>query len=209
MIDTEYKSFVYDDCGHDKTVYPTKCDTFIYCPTCARGEADHSNERQGLCCSNPSVIDVNYPRKDGVPLKRDFCQNCGWYRQKKMDTPDEWKRLPLITEAIVKDLEKARSEKRASFFAFCKMEKEELIDQRNGAFWESYTAYLSTDAWRMIRAKVLKRDNNLCQGCLENPATQVHHLTYEHVFNEFMHELISVCKSCHDRIHDTHKEDEI
>jgi hypothetical protein len=29
----------------------------------------------------------------------------------------------------------------------------------------------------------------------------VHHLTYAHVFNEFLFELMAVCDECHDRLH--------
>jgi hypothetical protein len=42
-----------------------------------------------------------------------------------------------------------------------------------------HAEYLQTNQWKTIRQKVLKRDNYLCQGCLEKPATEVHHKTYE------------------------------
>lgn len=56
------------------------------------------------------------------------------------------------------------------------------------------------------RARVLLRAGRKCEGCGEE-ATQVHHLTYEHVFEEFLFELIAVCRGCHERLHD-HGEDE-
>jgi 5-methylcytosine-specific restriction endonuclease McrA len=66
---------------------------------------------------------------------------------------------------------------------------------------QKYRDYLKSPKWWLIRDLVLKRDKRLCQGCLTNEATQVHHLTYRHLFNEFMFELISVCSACHQRLH--------
>ena len=72
---------------------------------------------------------------------------------------------------------------------------------RRRAWWDWYNAYLLTDAWRAKRAQALKRDNGLCQGCLKRPATQVHHLTYDHVGDELLFELVSICDDCHERAH--------
>jgi hypothetical protein len=66
---------------------------------------------------------------------------------------------------------------------------------------ERYREYLKTDGWRRKRDHILRRDEYLCQGCLSRPATQVHHLTYEHIFEEFALELVSLCGHCHARIH--------
>lgn len=63
-----------------------------------------------------------------------------------------------------------------------------------------YSAYLQTPQWHELRAKVLHRDKRICQGC-GNHATQVHHLTYAHIANEFMFELVAVCRACHERLH--------
>ena len=61
---------------------------------------------------------------------------------------------------------------------------------------------MKSDKWKAIRLKVLKRDNNVCQACLEAPAQDVHHLTYCNIGDELMYELISVCRDCHfNRIH--------
>lgn len=75
--------------------------------------------------------------------------------------------------------------------------------QRDGVddFEREYSKYLKTAEWANRRAKVLKRAGGICEGCLERDATQVHHKTYEHVFEEFMFELIAVCDECHKRLH--------
>ena len=67
---------------------------------------------------------------------------------------------------------------------------------------EFYNEYIKSDKWKAIRLKVLKRDNNICQACLEAPAQDVHHLTYNNIGDELMYELLSVCRDCHfNRIH--------
>ena len=77
----------------------------------------------------------------------------------------------------------------------------EQRNERSQAFWNWYTDYLRTDAWRAKRAQALKRDSNLCQGCRERPATQVHHLSHAHVGDELLFELVSICDVCHERAH--------
>lgn len=65
-----------------------------------------------------------------------------------------------------------------------------------------YTAYLKTPAWQTRRDLVLRRANYICEGCGKNRATQVHHTTYDHICNEFLWELVAVCRSCHMRFHE-------
>ena len=61
--------------------------------------------------------------------------------------------------------------------------------------------YMESEKWRKIREKIFKRANGLCEACLENPATQVHHWNYDNLGNEYMFDLSAVCKPCHCRIH--------
>jgi 5-methylcytosine-specific restriction endonuclease McrA len=79
---------------------------------------------------------------------------------------------------------------------------EELRLQQDAEWWSRYNEYLATDEWKELRKLVLARDENLCQGCREHKATQVHHLTYRNAGHEFLWELISVCDECHKRYHD-------
>lgn len=64
-----------------------------------------------------------------------------------------------------------------------------------------YRQYLHSPTWAELRNRVLERDKHLCQGCLRNRATQVHHRTYQNLFQEFAFELEAVCDDCHIRIH--------
>lgn len=69
-------------------------------------------------------------------------------------------------------------------------------------WWEKYDTYLRSDSWRRKRERVLKRANRMCEACLERPASEVHHLTYAHLFNEPCYELRAMCGPCHDTITD-------
>lgn len=72
----------------------------------------------------------------------------------------------------------------------------------SGQFSKEYRDYLASDKWRIeIRNKIMKRAGGICEGCLERPATQVHHANYSHLGDEFMFELIAICDACHKRLH--------
>lgn len=75
-----------------------------------------------------------------------------------------------------------------------------LIADKDGQqrqWWADYNAYLRSPEWKAKRRKVLERDNWTCQACMERPATQVHHTSYAHRFNEPLFELQAVCDECH------------
>ena len=81
-------------------------------------------------------------------------------------------------------------------------EREEIRRQESIEWWTRYDAYLKTTAWRLKRQAVMTRANNWCEGCAARAAAEVHHLTYAHMGNEFLFELVAVCKECHTRIHE-------
>ena len=71
----------------------------------------------------------------------------------------------------------------------------------DGRVSNEYEQYLQSEHWLAKRLLVLRRAGKFCEGCLERAPTQVHHLTYQHVGEEFMWELVAVCDECHERIH--------
>ena len=81
----------------------------------------------------------------------------------------------------------------------------ERIDAKaaeQAAWRERYDRHIGSTKWRQIADRVLLRADYLCEGCLSARATQVHHLTYDHMGDEFMFELLALCKPCHERIHE-------
>jgi hypothetical protein len=127
------------------------------------------------------------------------CQQCGRMIGSALG------KLKVIESELVKfqpNLEATYDAKRNS-------ERDDIIQKhiriqkaQSGEFSQSYKDHLNSDKWKLvIRPKVFKRANGVCEGCLERPATQVHHLTYEHLGDEFMFELVAMCGPCHERLH--------
>ena len=77
----------------------------------------------------------------------------------------------------------------------------EIAERRDAEWKKQYNEYLKSEKWQRKRARVLMRDNYLCQGCLKERAMHVHHLTYKHLFEELFFELISLCVDCHSKCH--------
>lgn len=67
---------------------------------------------------------------------------------------------------------------------------------------EDYRQYLTTETWAKKRAERLAIDGGVCQACLVQPATEVHHLNYFNIGHEDpLTDLVSVCHPCHRKIH--------
>jgi len=110
---------------------------------------------------------------------------------KKMTIPEH---IVNSMSEIDEDTIKAHSEKISAYY-------ESLMYAQTESIKTDYHAYLETDEWSAKRLKVLIRDEYLCRACLENRATVVHHLTYAHIYNEPLYDLVAVCKQCHELIH--------
>ena len=78
-------------------------------------------------------------------------------------------------------------------------ERERIRDAENAAWWTKYNAYLASPKWKAKSAAVIRRDV-ACRACGAAGATEAHHLTYAHVFDEPLFDLVGVCHGCHDRI---------
>ena len=78
--------------------------------------------------------------------------------------------------------------------------KQRKIKQRQRHHdYEEYI--LSNPQWQTIRKRVLKRCGYICESCLIEQATQVHHLAYDTFFDECAWHLKPVCRNCHQKIH--------
>lgn len=80
-------------------------------------------------------------------------------------------------------------------------ERRLVAEAERRRWWALYEEYIASDAWKSLRAKVLKRDGGMCQGCLDARATEVHHLSYRNFGSEFAFELMALCSPCHERFH--------
>jgi hypothetical protein len=66
---------------------------------------------------------------------------------------------------------------------------------------DKYLAHLASDKWRSLCQRVRYRCRNICEGCGLAEVTEVHHLTYKHLGDEFLFQLLGLCRNCHARLH--------
>lgn len=101
-----------------------------------------------------------------------------------------------LSDSARKEKEKQKKE------AFARaLERQAQARQRRTDYYNN--VYLKSDEWRRKRELVLNRDNWECVHC-GAPATQVHHTKYSkrRIGNEPIEWLESVCRECHEGIHD-------
>ena len=67
---------------------------------------------------------------------------------------------------------------------------------------QNYKDYLESPQWQRKRSERLAIDRKQCVLCGELNNLHVHHVTYERLFHEKMSDLMTVCKSCHEVLHD-------
>jgi len=104
-----------------------------------------------------------------------------------------------LSDSARKEKEKKKEE---DYKRKCALEERNAyLRQRRRDYYNN--VYLKSDEWRHKREMVLNRDNWVCVHC-GAPATQVHHTRYakRRIGKEPIEWLESVCKDCHEGIHD-------
>lgn len=87
---------------------------------------------------------------------------------------------------------------------------------KNHAYFDSlsYSDYLKTGYWWIIRKKVLQRDKNTCTYCRffsegNGAGLQVHHIKYRGRAKEKMTDLITLCERCHKQVHNIREDERV
>lgn len=70
--------------------------------------------------------------------------------------------------------------------------------------YRSYSEYLSSDLWKEIRRRAIRKAKGMCEVCGKNEATHVHHLNYQKDTllgkKETLVFLVASCEECHIRV---------
>lgn len=90
---------------------------------------------------------------------------------------------------------------RARYLGQCRAAADREQAERDRRWFRLYDEYLRTPRWKKVREKVLERAGGLCEGCREQPAAQVHHITYRRVGFELLTDLAALCGGCHRKAH--------
>ena len=64
-----------------------------------------------------------------------------------------------------------------------------------------YDQYLTSDNWKKKAEQRKKKDNFQCAMCGTAMNLQVHHTTYDRLFDEDICDLITLCANCHKKVH--------
>ncbi len=74
------------------------------------------------------------------------------------------------------------------------------------SYRERYHEYLASDEWKALREQKLFEAGGRCQLCNDAGRLNIHHRTYDRIFNELIGDLIVLCERCHKKFHDLHEE---
>jgi hypothetical protein len=110
---------------------------------------------------------------------------------KEIDSPNE---VPALGELSAHEYQNRRRES-------WRDQKIAFYEKQDAKISKEYEIYLKSVEWKARREKVFARAGGICEGCLVAKATQVHHLSYDNRFNEFLWELVAICNDCHIRAH--------
>jgi phage terminase large subunit GpA-like protein len=67
-----------------------------------------------------------------------------------------------------------------------------------GGPYAKYERYLRSKEWKRKTWAIWKRAKRCCEHCGGKDNLQVHHLTYEHLYDEPLDDLVLLCKVCHE-----------
>ena len=142
-----------------------------------------------------SVVYVNKPTSSGRNNIVGQCSVCGRHNGNKK-TEDalryygDIRNVPLWNEELRKAGYKANAE-----------HHRKESEQRRTEWFKDYNAYLRTPEWRE-KSRMVRERSPTCQGCRKQPSEEAHHMHYDNVGQEFLFELIALCRKCHDRFHE-------
>ena len=67
---------------------------------------------------------------------------------------------------------------------------------------EDKREYLRSDKWKEKRIPILERDNYSCRVCGTKDRIEVHHISYKYLGDEPIEDLICLCRTHHQEVHD-------
>lgn len=66
---------------------------------------------------------------------------------------------------------------------------------------KDYQEYLQSSQWKEFRKKAFEHYGRRCSKCGTEKDLQVHHKTYVNIFNELLDDVMILCRTHHEEIH--------
>jgi len=134
--------------------------------------------------------------RNGRPRYYHQCLECG------RSVGTQLKAAAIENPKAVKDFSvELESIRRAEFRAAFGQRQKEEYDRIEQSWRNIYDEYMNSPEWAEKRNLVFMRAGGICEGCRKKKATDCHHTTYENLKQEFLFELLALCRECHDRYH--------
>jgi hypothetical protein len=169
----------------------------FFCNNCGIGGIEYSTNS---CCDNPYIIDLRFEQKNKSIVQRTGCKNCKELIGGNKPKSNNFLQLPLYTQESFIVNKNKRSHEILTLRNCIHELIENFKQQKNKQWWENYNNYLKSQKWKEKRLLVIKRENNICQGCHKAPIQEIHHTDYRNVYDELLFQLIGLCKKCHEKI---------
>ena len=153
-------------------------------------------------CQHQNVETICNILKNGSKQVREQCVQCG----KPSGTP--------IPHSKILDIDSLRTGTVEYQFEYDKARRERLreisrkhltIQFRPGWGSSEYQEYLKSEKWLQKRVAVMRRANGVCEGCGMAEPTVVHHHHYHNIYDEWLWDLVALCRPCHDQCHPEHR----
>jgi 5-methylcytosine-specific restriction endonuclease McrA len=160
-------------------------------------EADYREWLGGECVC--SVIELTRViLKNGTELIREQCKACG----RPVKTPVKRSSVSNIEQletASIDRLFEYEADRRSTLRKI--RDKHAAVQLRPGWGSSEYQEYLKSEKWKQKRDAVMRRANGICEGCGMTDASVVHHHHYRNIYEEWLWELVALCRPCHDQCH--------
>jgi len=161
-------------------------------------EAIYQEHKADSTCAHPATELRRKTASNGAISFAHQCLACGYQQGGPVKhatlTAAQMHALCDWDNTLKEDFVRQRDERYA--------QKRDQAEQAAYREWlRCYRAYLASDEWQLRRKLVLLRAQGICEGCRSKPANDVHHHTYAHAGDEFLFELVALCRTCHERFH--------
>lgn len=138
------------------------------------------------------------------------CMDCGKHiRSAPKHSVDNYLSLPYFDEKLQVTVKERHSAWCHRKMVSSKKERGKFVAQRtkdikSGVYHieinDTFNTYYDSIEWKKTRARILDRDDSLCQSCGES-AECAHHIVYDRLGQENDIDLISLCNRCHNEVH--------